>query len=301
MPNQTARQLMIENLQDSLRLVRHLMKFGVEEFAEATGVTRQIVNNFETKKIKMSATHYIAIAALIDNYFAQNESMLPALKAILDSDGKDYGVEYETSFRGDSLLRRWFEDFIDFDADVEVEEDPDDIENSLRDLAQKYKIFLDAELFKTAETEDFIFDLAAALALVEEKAVMPLRSIEQLKSKATAEEFARAMMSVKQMQERNVLQIFGETDDSDFLTTVLTVFERFRDKYNFCLITPDGQLAREVLKMNDCEVEGALEIVAGFVENGELKFYGEEDLEEEEVADEEQDPLAVTLNGWTEL
>ena len=37
MPNQTARQLMIENLQDSLRLVRHLMKFGLEDFIAFDG------------------------------------------------------------------------------------------------------------------------------------------------------------------------------------------------------------------------------------------------------------------------
>ena len=307
MPNQTARQLMIENLQDSLRLVRHLMEFGVEEFAEAIGVTRQTVNNLETKKTKMSATQYIAIAALVDNYFAQNERMLPALKAILDSDGKDYGEEYETAFRGDSLLRRWFEDFIDFPDDEELtdndfEDFSDDNENPLWDLAQDYKIFIDAELLKTAAADDFVFDLMAALDFAEGKAVIPLRSIEQLKAETTPEEFAQATDFIQQMNEHEVLQIFGEETDSDFRNTILTVFERFRNKYHLCLITPDESLAREVLKLN--HAEDALGIAAAFVEDGMLKFYVDEELSEEEVTAEEQKPVADkpdTFSGWSEL
>ena len=302
MPNQTARQLMIENFQDSLRLVRHLMEFGVEEFAEAIGVTRQTVNNLETKKTKMSATQYIAIAALVDNYFAQNERMLPALKAIIDSDGKDYGEEYETAFRGDSLLRRWFEDFIDFPDDENVAEDDfedfsDDDENPLWDLAQEYKIFIDAELLKTAAADDFVFDLMAALDFAEGKAVIPLRSIEQLKAEASPEEFAQAMDFIQQMNGHEVLQIFGEETDSDFRNTILTVFERFRNKYHLCLITPDESLAREVLKLNNAD--DTLGIAAAFVEDGMLKFYVDEELAEEEVTAEKQQP--DNFSGWSEL
>ena len=302
MPNQTARQLMIENFQDSLRLVRHLMEFGVEEFAEAIGVTRQTVNNLETKKTKMSATQYIAIAALVDNYFAQNERMLPALKAIIDSDGKDYGEEYETAFRGDSLLRRWFEDFIDFADDENVADDDfedfsDDDENPLWDLAQDYKIFIDAELLKTAAADDFVFDLMAALDFAEGKAVIPLRSIEQLKAEASPEEFAQAMDFIQQMNGHEVLQIFGEETDSDFRNTILTVFERFRNKYHLCLITPDESLAREVLKLNNAD--DTLGIAAAFVEDGMLKFYVDEELAEEEVTAEKQQP--DNFSGWSEL
>ena len=118
MSNETARKLMIENLRDSLRLVRHLMKFRVEEFAEATGIKPQIIKNLEMKKIKMSVSQYIVVAALIDTYFTQNNEQLTSLKAILDSDGKNYGEEYETAFRDNSLLKRWFENFIDFADNV---------------------------------------------------------------------------------------------------------------------------------------------------------------------------------------
>ena len=91
-------------------MIRHLMNFGVEEFADAIGTTRQTVKNLETKN-KSSPTQYIAIAALTDIYFSQNERMLPTFKAILDGDGKNYGEEYKTAFYDDSLFKRWFESF----------------------------------------------------------------------------------------------------------------------------------------------------------------------------------------------
>ena len=148
---------MIENFQDSLRLVRHLMGFGVEKFAEAIGVTRQTINNLETKKSKMSPTQYIAIAALTDKYFEQNDERFSALRAILDSDGKNYGAEYETAFRDDSLLKRWFEDFIDYGEEDFEEESCDPGE--LWDLPQEYKIFLDAEIFTREDAVHFVKDL----------------------------------------------------------------------------------------------------------------------------------------------
>jgi len=135
MPNQTERQLMIENLQDSLRLVRHLMKFSVENFAEAIGTTPEVITELESKKSKLSTTQYIALAALIDNYFAQNAEHFSTLKKILDSDGKNYGAEYETAFRDDSLLKRWFEDFVGFDDDAENFSDAE--ENPLTDLGSR--------------------------------------------------------------------------------------------------------------------------------------------------------------------
>lgn len=81
-------------------------------------------------------------------------------------------------------------------------------------MTKDYKIFIDAKLFKTTEAE-----------------------------------FNRAMDFIQQMKENEVLQIFGEETDSDFFNTILNVFERFRNKYHLCLITPDESLAREILKL----------------------------------------------------
>lgn len=301
MPNQRARQLMIENFQDSLRLVRHLMNFGVEEFAEAIGVTRQTINNLETKKAKMSVMQYIAIAALTDSYFAQNSERFTALKAILDGDGKNYGTEYETAFRDDSLLKRWFEDCIDFgEDDASDEEFPICAENALWALAKEYKIFLDAELLKAADAAAFIDELTAVLKCAKEKAIMPLRSIEQFKATATPQESKQAMTFIQQMRNNNVLNIHGEESDPDFHDTILAVFKRFRDTYNCCLITPDEKLAREVLQLENDD-EDDQEITAGFVAAGTFRFYDKEELAAAEDTAEDSNPVTSEENdfsGW---
>ena len=48
------RQIMVENMQDSLRMIRHIMKFSIEDFAVAIGTTPKIINDLETKKINTS-------------------------------------------------------------------------------------------------------------------------------------------------------------------------------------------------------------------------------------------------------
>ena len=295
MPNQRERQLMIENFQDSLRLVRHLMEFGVEEFAEAVGVTRQTVNNLETKKSKMSATQYIAIAALVDNYFARNDRMLSALKVILDSDGRNYGTEYETAFRDDSLLKRWFEDFLNREEIAETFDD-----ETLSDLAAEYKIFLDAKSLTADDAADFIANLTTALKDVEEKVIVPLRSIEEL----AAEDSEQVKRLLSKIHADSVLDIRGEETDPDFRNTILNVFPRFLENYNLCLITPDKKLVAEVLRLN--EPDGDSEIVAGFVEGGTVKFYDAETLddtdENEPIPPEKPaDDSENKFDGWEVL
>ncbi len=290
MPNQTERQLMIENLQDSLRLVRHLMKFSVENFAEAIGTTPEVIAELESKKSKLSATQYIALAALIDNYFAQNAEHFSTLKKILDSDGKNYGAEYETAFRDDSLLKRWFEDFVDFDDDAENFSDAE--ENPLTDLVHEYKIFLDAQALaeeKVMNASAFVKFLTAALFDAEKKIIVPLRSIEELGTGGH-----RAKKFLAQMQAAGVLQIHGEEDDPDFRDTILFVFKKFRGKYRLCLITPNEELAQEILRLNDSAEDG-FEIAAGFFDEGEFKFYELYGEPEPNYIPSEE------MEGWLEL
>ena len=247
------------------------MNFRVEEFAAAIGVTRQTVNNLETKKSKLSTTTYIAIAALVDIYFEQNKRLLTALKMILDSDGKNYGTEYRTAFRDNSLLKRWFEDFIDFGDDENssnVQEIP------LTALVHDYKVFLDARTLMMKDANVFVGFLTKALQGAGKKVVVPLRSIEEL----GADDY-RATKFLAQMNTDGILDVRGGEDDPNFHNTILTVFKRFRAQYRLCLITPNGKLAKEVLELNDSAGKEDLEIAAGFVEGSTFKFYDRAQLE----------------------
>lgn len=75
MPDLIERQLIIENFQDSLRLVRNLMEFSVKEFAEAIGATSQIVTDLETKKSQNvgSAIHFYSSFSRYVFHAKQNE------------------------------------------------------------------------------------------------------------------------------------------------------------------------------------------------------------------------------------
>lgn len=290
------RQFMIENLQDSLRLVRHLMEFQVEDFARSLGVSCQTIKDLETKKLKMSPLQYIAIAALADNYFANHEDRLPKFKAIIDSDGKNYDAQYETSFSENSLLRRWFEDFIspeNFPAVANLTEDleglPPELEK-LMQLVDDYKIFLDAKTLLAEHVGYFVENLTDALKAAHKKIIIPLRSIEELKPEVSPNDFEKVIALIQEMRVNNVAQVFGEDSDPNFYLTIFAVFERLREKYRLCLITPDEYLAYRILILNEGEFIvdemnqlGKLQefvIQPAFLEGGEFRFYDTEILAE---------------------
>lgn len=295
MLSQEKRQFIIENLQDSLRMVRHLMEFNIEDFADAIGVTVQTINDLETKKLKMLPLQYIAIAALADNYFMNHEDKLENFKEIIDSDGKNYDAQYETSFRDNSLLKRWFEDFI-FPQDNEEDLVTNEEENYLLKLVQDYKVFLDAKTLIYEDAEKFVENLTLALAGTSEYIIIPLRSIEELQAEVTPEEFDKVLALITKMQTLGVAKIFGDETDTDFYLTIWAVFERLREKYNLCLITPNEYLAYRILLLREKEpnntatddlLEDLLElkpeefiVEPAFLDNGKIRFYNDEILTE---------------------
>ena len=48
------RQRMVETMQVSLKQIRQVLGFGVQEFGDLIGLTRQTINNLETQKNKRS-------------------------------------------------------------------------------------------------------------------------------------------------------------------------------------------------------------------------------------------------------
>ena len=77
------RQRMVDAMQASLKQIRQVLGFGVQEFGDLIGLTRQTINNLETQKNKMSLTQYIAVCAVIDNYVKDKPELLPILSTIL--------------------------------------------------------------------------------------------------------------------------------------------------------------------------------------------------------------------------
>ena len=148
------------------------------------------------------------------------------------------------------------------------------------------------------DAEEFVANLTAALSAAGDKAVMPLRSIEQIEAEASSQEFCRAMKFINRMQSDEVLQIHGEYSDPNFHDTIIKVLGRFRDTYKLCLITPKAQLARDALALNDSATDTDFKITAWLVVDGEFNFVGEEFLPEADSDDAE--PIKNFV-GWEDL
>lgn len=280
MPNQSERRLPVENFQGALPQIRRLTGLGTADFAEAVGLTIQTIEDLEAEKIRMSPAQYIAVAALADTCCAQDGQLLSKLKEILcDEDEKKF-------FRDGSLLKRWFENFI-------ACRDDDDLYWDLVTLTHEYKIFLDALTLTAEDAVRFVRNLTAALRDADEKIILPLRSIEQLKAEADSRELQQAMKFIQSMQTADVVEIRGEYSDPDFRNTILKVFERYINEYNLCLVTADAELADDVLRLKNFD-DGA-EIFACYFDGDKLKFF---DAPTVTTTSMERDDLTDDLSGW---
>ena len=76
------RQRMVETMQVSLKQIRQVLGFGVQEFGDLIGLTRQTINNLETQKNKMSSIQSIARCAGIDQWLKDTPELLPILSTI---------------------------------------------------------------------------------------------------------------------------------------------------------------------------------------------------------------------------
>ena len=78
----------IHDLQEILLLVRRTVGWTAEEFGERIGVTRQTINNLESKRNKLTKTQYLAIRSVLDDeinkYSSEDNSEMDMLKYILE-------------------------------------------------------------------------------------------------------------------------------------------------------------------------------------------------------------------------
>lgn len=65
----------IEIVQNNLVYIRKVLHISVKEFGEFLGVSRQCINNYESGRVKMKKTTYIAIKAIVENYRLIDESL----------------------------------------------------------------------------------------------------------------------------------------------------------------------------------------------------------------------------------
>ena len=100
------RQRMIDAMQVSLKQIRQVLGFGVQEFGDLIGLTRQTINNLETQKNKMSSIQYIAVCAVIDNCVKDKPELLPILSTILCSNEDESTINVFETIENGSLLKK---------------------------------------------------------------------------------------------------------------------------------------------------------------------------------------------------
>lgn len=221
---------------------------------------------------------FLSLAAVVDNYIAMNDDKYQSIAMILDSNSKKSVDTYDTSFSGFSLLRRWFQLFeragndLVFDNGVSL----DDFQ--MRQLAQEYKIFLDATALLAEDAETFFRGYTDCLAAENASFIVPLRSVEyiqeQVQDTLRGQEAVRALRLLNWMQRKNVVQIYGEDGDANQYDTIISVFLKVRGKYRLCLLTQDESFAAEVLRLNETSDRGGFTIVVGHIgDDGRLAIY----------------------------
>lgn len=324
-----SRQAMIENFQISLRAIRTLMGYSASELAEFVGVTRQTINNLETGKGKMSPTQYIAIAAVIDNYISSNGEMFTAIEKIIDSNGKKRTENYDSSFSNFSLLKRWFACFDDtshIDLTFLSFGSPEEYSSLLQKIANRYKIFIDADVLMASYSAEFVKTLSSHIIAENAKIIIPLRVVEQIQQMlqdiSFSEQAVKALKLINLLQRQNAIQFRGEESDTNIHDTILSVFAKFRSLYRLCLITQDESFAEEILRLNENSEKQGFDILVGYINSdGILSFYLkqndssiETDFEysdisdnQDEVVHEQNESLETTienetnLTGWEQL
>lgn len=139
------RQQMIDTMQNSLKQVRQVLGFGVQEFSDIVGLTRQTVNNLENRKNKMSATQYVAICAVIDHCTKDRPELLQVLSTILSSNDTVENSTVFSSIENGSLLKKWFLCFPDDSKITGIFHEESDVikQEHFDGIANSYKIFLD--------------------------------------------------------------------------------------------------------------------------------------------------------------
>ena len=272
------RQALIENFQSSMKAIRLLMGYSIVELAEYVGVTRQTINNLESGKSKMSVMQFLSIAAVVDNYIAENGNMYQAIETILDSNSRTSVHRFDTSFRGLSLLKRWFLLFEGTENEI-LSRDGEVVDAfQIHRMVRGYKIFLDDTALFSDNVEAFINSLADYLISENEKIIITLRAVEQIQECTQDLMYSRqavnALRLLNWMQQKNIVQIRGEENDSNHHDTILSVFLKFRGTHRLCLITQDKTFAEEVLGLNETKNSEGFNIIVGHIaESGKLVLY----------------------------
>lgn len=285
------RQRMIETMQASLKQIRQVLGFGVQEFADLMGLTRQTVNNLETQKNRMSSIQYIAVCAIIDNYITDKPELLPILSTILCSNENDHRSNvFETIEKG-SLLKKWFLCFPDESKMFGLSLNSTSVISSgdFNNIAESYRIFLDQTVLFEEGFSDIIQVFALALKNSGNKFIIPLKVIEAIQHQMMSSEINDVRVAQKGMkllmglQNEDLVDIRGEKNDGNVISTFVSVFAKFKSVYRLALITCNPKLAKQIEALNNDVLGGFSILVLNYSKDKGIQKWIQDDFKSNEL------------------
>lgn len=308
------RQRMIETMQNSLKQVRQVLGFGVQEFGDIVGLTRQSINNLETKKNKMSATQYVAISAVVDYCTKDKPELLQILSRILSTnDTVDNGTVFSYIENG-SLLKKWFLCFPDESKITGIFYENSKLikQENFDRIANSYKIFLDETILCEEGFGDWVKKVSVVMNENNNNFLVPLKVVESIQGKIVSSEpvvvehAQRGLNLLMRMQQQNLVEIRGEKGDVNIVSTFLSVFAKFKCVNRLVLLTQNKNLAKQIMYLNNGDIGGFNILVAKFdKENGLTKWDEVTNIGDvsNEISDKQQEielttRLDAILKGW---
>lgn len=280
------RSQMIKGMQDSLRIVRQVIDLSAQELGEYIGVSRQTINNIETKKTPLNAAQYISIAALLDREVSKSNIELDTIKAVLKAHSEGSNDEV-IQLKNDSFTEGWFGSYEELRVETGMIKSKVLDELDLTTLCENYKIFFTNDIFENDAIESFIFKLMPYLTDANTNILMPDVATNIIENKVyssdpeVANKAKKALNVLVSLEKAGLLSVRGDDQERDVEEIILDVCTRHRNAYNMVLFTQNQTLAEKVLAINDIKTDETLPIMVCTINedgNAERKLLeGEED------------------------
>lgn len=304
------RQRMIETMQNSLKQVRQILGFGVQEFGDIVGLTRQTINNLESNKNKMSTIQYVAICAVIDQCTKDKPELFHVISTILSTNDRVEDAQLFSDIENNSLLKKWFLCFPDESKITGLLHEQSNIINqeNFKVIENNYKIFLDETTLCKEGFGEWVQQVAKAMSQENNKFLVPLKVVESIQGKIisseplTVEYAQRGLNLLMRMQEQNIVEIRGEKSDVNIISTFVSVFAKFKCVNRLALLTENEKLAKQVMALNNNDIGGFNILVTKFdKEIGLIKWQEDEDTEENTEINSHETEELKPINNFTEM
>lgn len=132
----------------------------------------------------------------------------------------------------------------------------DNYQSILEEYVEKYKIFIDTCSLVNDNINKFWVDIIPLLLRYNNKIIIPNKVKMELEKHAKKRDISlskranQALSSIKKLMDNNLIDIRGEKTDNFADNVFLTVFTKYRLKYELLLITQDKNLMKDIDKLN---------------------------------------------------